>query len=377
MHCFELLTQNVPSNHTPVFFLYKKITEPNQTQAVQPRSTFLSETTPSRPLEIPARSECTIPVEVGGTIALACLARTCENGLMIGNCVVQPKNGIAPVKVVNNSNKIIKCNTLDLDLQPLSEFDILSFESNASVDRIERVLETIQTDHLNTEECDYLRDAIANYSECFHLKGDSLSFCDAVMHKLPVIPGTAPINVRPYRLPMSQREEIQKQIDKMLKENIIQPSKSAWNAPLLIVPKKSSDGTKKWRVVVDFRKINDVTISDSFPLPNITDILDQLGDSKYFSTLDLASGYHQVLMDPSDREKTAFSTGYNHYEWVRMPMGLKSASHTFQRLMNNVLTGLNGIDCFVYLDDLVIYANSLKDHYKNSQGCSTGFANII
>jgi len=95
---------------------------------------------------------------------------------------------------------------------------------------------------------------------------------------------------------------------------------SQWNAPLLIVPKKTdASGKQKLRIVVDFRKLNDLTIGNSFPLPNITDISDQLGNAKYFSTLDLASGYYQIPMYEEHRNKTAFSTPYDHYEFNRMP----------------------------------------------------------
>ncbi|KMQ92551.1 enzymatic polyprotein endonuclease reverse [Lasius niger] len=105
-------------------------------------------------------------------------------------------------------------------------------------------------------------------------------------------------------------------------------------------------------------------IGDSFPLPNITDIEDQLGNAKYFTTLDLASGYHQIPMAEHDKKKTAFSTPYGHYEFNRMPFGLKNAPATFQRLMNSVLTGIRGLRCLVYLDDIVIYGSSLEDHNK-------------
>lgn len=151
----------------------------------------------------------------------------------------------------------------------------------------------------------------------------------------------------------------------MLKNGIIRKSVSQWNAPLLIVPKKPDASEKqKLRVVIDFRKLNDLTVGDSFPLPNITDILDQLGNAKYFTTLDLALGYHQIEMKESDKCKTAFFTPYGHYEFNRMPFGLKNAPATFQRLMNAMLSGLQGIKCLVYLDDIVIFGASLMEHNK-------------
>jgi len=113
----------------------------------------------------------------------------------------------------------------------------------------------------------------------------------------------------------------------MLKQKIIRPSISQWNAPLLIVPKKTdASGKPKLRVVIDFRKLNNLTIGDSFSILNMTDILDQLGNAKYFTTLDLASGYHQIPMAERDKCKTAFSTPYGHYEFNRMPFGFRNAS---------------------------------------------------
>jgi hypothetical protein len=121
----------------------------------------------------------------------------------------------------------------------------------------------------------------------------------------------------------------------MLEDKIIQPSQSPWNFPFLIVPKKmDASGRRKYRICVDFRKLNDVTVGDSYPLPNIQDSLDKLVSARYFSALDCGSGYWQVPLADEDRAKTAFSTATGHYEYFRMPFGLKSAHSTFQRLMN-------------------------------------------
>lgn len=150
---------------------------------------------------------------------------------------------------------------------------------------------------------------------------------------------------------------------KLLSDGLIEGSSSPYNSPVWIVPKKAdTSGYKRWRMVIDYRCLNEKTIGDAYPLPNISDILDQLGSAKYFSVLDLALGFHQIPMAPKDAPKTAFSTPYGHYQFRRMPFGLKNAPATFQRLMDNVLSGLQGNELFVYMDDIVLYAKSLREH---------------
>lgn len=166
-----------------------------------------------------------------------------------------------------------------------------------------------------------------------------------------------PIHTKTYRYPEANKAEVNKQMAKMLEQDIIKHSNSPYSSPIWIVPKKlDSSGDRKWRIVIDYRKLNDVTLGVAYPLPNISDILDQFGQSKYFSSSDLASGFHQVKMYKDGAPKTAFSVPSGHYEFVRMPFGLRNSPATFQRLMDTVLSGLQGIDCFVYLDDIVIYA---------------------
>uniref|UniRef100_A0A6V7KDU1 RNA-directed DNA polymerase n=1 Tax=Bracon brevicornis TaxID=1563983 RepID=A0A6V7KDU1_9HYME len=164
-------------------------------------------------------------------------------------------------------------------------------------------------------------------------------------------------------MPHALKEEVEKQIESQLSSGIIKPSESPYNSPVWIIPKKpDSQGNKRWRIVIDYRKLNEKTVADAYPLPNITDILEQLGGSKYFSVFDLASGYHQIEMDPRDSHKTAFSTPKGHWEFNRMPFGLKNAPATFQRLMNSVLSGLQGSSMFVYLDDIIVFAKDLNEH---------------
>lgn len=152
----------------------------------------------------------------------------------------------------------------------------------------------------------------------------------------------------------------------MLDDGIIRPSSSPWSSPIWIVPKKrDASNIQKWRIVIDYRRLNEKTIEDRYPIPNITDILDKLGRSIYFTTLDLAAGFHQIEMHPNSIEKTAFNVNNGHYEFLRMPFGLRNSPSTFQRCMDNVLRGLQGNNCLVYMDDIIIYSSSLKEHIES------------
>jgi len=201
------------------------------------------------------------------------------------------------------------------------------------------------------------------------LDGQPLPCTTAIQNEIKVPVETAPVNIRPYRLPYAHRQIIIEQMKKLEDDNIIQPSESPWNAPLVVVPKKpDANGNPQFRVCVNFRQLNKLTIGDAFPIPRIDEILDQLGRSRYYSTLDLASGYPQVPIQPQDREKTGFSTDKGLLEFVCMPFGLCGAPSTFQRLINTALAGLNGIKAFVYLDDIIIYAADLPEHDESRLG---------
>lgn len=274
---------------------------------------------------------------------------------------------------INTTNKTIKLGRIQVKLEPLVKDNgeklvkinnLISNEesNNCSRDRLDKLKQTLRLDHLNNEERDSLVYLCKEYNHIFHLEGDKLSVTDTITHEIPTTSNES-INTKSYRYPEALKGEVNKQIDKLLEEGIIKPSSSPWNSPVWIVPKKlDASNERKWRLVIDFRKLNEISIGDVYPLPQISDILDQLGHSKYFTTLDLASGFFQIKLSPKDQAKTAFSVPLGHYEYTRMPFGLKNAPATFQRMMNNVLTGLQGIKCFVYLDDIVIYGSSLEDH---------------
>lgn len=169
-------------------------------------------------------------------------------------------------------------------------------------------LENIRLDHCNSEEKNALRKLCFEYRDIFYSTHIPLTFTNEVRHKIKLTDET-PIFTKTYRYPEIHKAEVKSQIQKMLDQGIIQNSVSPWSAPIWIVPKKlDASGMRKWRLVCDYRKLNDKSISDKYPLPNINDMLDKLGKSQYFTTLDLANGFHQIEMDQNDIQKTAFST---------------------------------------------------------------------
>jgi hypothetical protein len=285
-------------------------------------------------------------------------------GIYVASSLTTVRNGYAITSILNTNDRGVKISEPRLRLARIEGMTLDTGGPKPEKRyRGKEVLEKLRLGHLNSEEKKALEDTCLEFQDIFHLPGEQLTATNATKHSITVIPGTTPIHTRPYRLPEAQKAEIEKQVEMLVGEGIIEESSSPWNSPLLIVPKKAdASGEKKWRIVVDFRKLNEKTIGNAYPLPDITEILDQLGQSKYFSCIDMVMGYHQIELNPEDRDKTAFSTKHGHWAYKRMPFGLKTAPATFQSMMNSVLSGLTGSRCFVFLDDIVIYAKSLVEH---------------
>ncbi len=193
------------------------------------------------------------------------------------------------------------------------------------------------------------------------LPGEPLGSTTLTEHTIRVKPGTKPVYIPAYRLPHSQRNEVQKQVQEMLAQKVITESNSEWNSPIFIVPKK--DGS--FRPVIDFRKVNNVTEDDRYPLPVLKDILTSLGKGNIvFSTIDLLSGYWQVPLSADSQKITGFSTPNGHYHFLRMAFGLKGAPITFSRMMNQLFSGMIGNNLFVYLDDVICFNKTIEDHFE-------------
>ncbi|CAF0725133.1 unnamed protein product [Brachionus calyciflorus] len=211
---------------------------------------------------------------------------------------------------------------------------------------------------LSDKDYKLFRKSLSYVSDLFAYSINDLKSCNKGKHKIKLIQ-TEPIRLQPYRKSYAEREQIKQEIPEMLENGIIEPSTSPWASPVLIIPKK--DGTK--RFCVDYRKLNSITITENWPLPRIEDILDRLSGSIYFTTLDLKAGYWQIEMDEDSKEYTAFTTPDGHYQFMRMPFGLKNAPAQFSKLMHQIF----GVRVYVeiYLDDIIIHSKTAEDHVEH------------
>ena len=183
----------------------------------------------------------------------------------------------------------------------------------------------------------------------------------AVRHNIDLLQGSKPISKPPYRLSASEASEVERQLADYLQRGFIKPSSSPWASPILLVKKK--DGSM--RMCVDYRGLNAITIKNKYPLPRVDELFDQLKGARYFSKIDLRSGYHQVRVRTEDVPKTAFRTRFGHYEFLVMPFGLTNAPATFMTLMDSVLKPYLGKFVIVFLDDILIYSSSEEEHLEH------------
>nr|GFB41548.1 putative reverse transcriptase domain-containing protein [Tanacetum cinerariifolium] len=175
---------------------------------------------------------------------------------------------------------------------------------------------------------------------------------------IDLIHGAMPVAKSPYRLAPTEMQELANQLKKLQDKGFIRPSSSPWGAPVLFVKKK--DGS--FRMCIDYRELNKLTIKNRYPLPWIDDLFDQLQGSRYFSKIDLQSGYHQLRVRKEDIPKTAFRTRYGHFEFTVMPFGLTNAPAVFMDLMNRVYRLYLDKFVIVFIDDILIYSKSKKEH---------------
>ncbi|GFY15694.1 retrovirus-related Pol polyprotein from transposon opus [Trichonephila clavipes] len=289
-----------------------------------------------------------------------------EKNIATPSMVSTYRNGKSDVWVTNLQfrNQIIPRGMCIGQAEPLNEGHLCVIsDASGCLDDQQETSESrmncslMMSPELNDEQRNKLSELLRKFSGLFTKTDKSTAAKTNVKHRI-FTGDHAPINQRAYRVSPTERRIIHEEVQKMLDEGIVQPSESPWSSPVVLVRKK--DGS--WRFCVDYRKLNSVTKKDVYPLPRIDDTLDCLKGAKFFSSMDLRSGYWQIEIDEADREKTAFITPEGLYEFKVMPFGLCNAPATFERMMDNLLRNFKWTMCLCYLDDIIVFSETFEDH---------------
>lgn len=293
-----------------------------------------------------------------------------ETGLMVGRSLVDPSKWTVPVLVTNFS-------TENVTVGPFHEVALITpVAAIQSVDSAENIIQStgsvILPHHLQAlvdatspdldeVQRSQLSSVLGRYVHLFPTPGTTLTgHTDAVQHEINT-GRERPIRCAPRRMTATKIAAEEKCVKDMLAGGQIEHSDSPWSAPVVLVTKKDG-GT---RFCVDYRRLNNITVKDAYPLPRIDDTLDMLAGKQWFSTLDLASGYWQIALSDDARQKTAFATHSGLFQFRVMPFGLCNAPATFERLMDRVLQGLRWSRCLVYLDDIISFGQSFDSALDN------------
>ena len=285
--------------------------------------------------------------------------------------VTTVRKGRFPIQIVNNSNKIIRlrkgCIVGKISQIKRDEISIDSVDqwTNSHTKKSQQISdeEFIQQIKVSEEHKDEVGSILLKNRDVFAFSDNELGTTDLIEADIDT-GDHKPINVRPYRIPLGQRQVLSDTIDEMLESGIIRPSMSPWGFPVILVEKKADlHGVKpKPRVVVDLRRLNAINKGKVFPLPYLDDTISCLKDSTYFTSLDMRSGFHQIKLTETSAPKCSFSTFKGKYEYTVMPFGLNSAPAIFQKMATKLIQGLEEY-CIVYIDDILVHTKSTaEDH---------------
>lgn len=290
-------------------------------------------------------------------------------GILIGKTIINKSNPF--INIINLTNIPFNLNTSNISFEKLNNYKILSIKNiNNNNEKInDKKLQYIKNiiksqDNILPEAIDKLTGLCEKFQDIFYYDQEKLTVNNFYQAEIKLT-DNIPVYTRQHRIPFAQKPELDRQIDNLIKDGIVEESNSDYNSPVFLVPKHSIDGKPNFRLVVDFRSLNRKVISDTFPLPRMDDIFDRLGKARYFSVIDLKSGFHQVLLKEEFKHLTSFTTDKGSFQYKRLPYGLKTAPASFTRMMTYAFAKACPSRAFIYLDDIIIHGSSIKSHLEN------------
>lgn len=251
-------------------------------------------------LRVPRRCQFKCEVSIPDTTDRVVLPATLAPQVLLARAVVTPKDGKATILIVNASNREVVLHDFVPDTEPLSNYNIVKTKDAV---RWSALKKRLNLGHLTERERALVEPLCKKYRDIFFMEGDKLTTTKIAKQHIRVKPDTEPVYKKPFRNPVYQKQLIREHIEKLRKQKVVEPCVSPWNAPLVLVPKKSlgPDVKRQYRVCIDYRGLNAFIEQDRFPLPNIQDFLDQLNNARYFTCMDLSQGYFQVELDAKSR----------------------------------------------------------------------------
>ena len=337
---------------------------------------------------IPPETEMIVPGKVSGTHgenATGVLEGRPEfiekSGLVVARSVIDMSGKNVPIRVANfhKESRTMYANTFVAMCEPaeISQIQQVNYVSSRAcgtedtnksqeISDVLQELKDASEKNLNQTQRSKLKCFLLEHEKLFSKSEADVGHTDLIQHSIDT-GDHQPIKLPPYRIPLSKRIAAENEIKSMANRGIIEPSSSSWSSPIIMVTKP--DGSI--RFCCDYRKLNNITKKDSQPLPRIDDTLDALLGAKWFSTLDLKSGFWQVGVDNKDRPKTSFSIqGSGLWKFKVMPFGLCNSPATFERLMERVLSNLTWKKCLVYLDDIIVFSKTFDEHIEIERSIS-------
>jgi hypothetical protein len=341
---------------------------------------------------IPARSQVVLPAScpINATYSKIGLIEPipsllAKDKLVGAKCLVKVANKRCLFRIMNPNNVSVNlrpnqvigtwqslnsdCLVTDFDLteEDITSHSVNSFNCNPDDDvKCADILKDLGIDlsdsDISDEDKSTLQQFLASHRNTFAKDVSELGASTVHFHRIDT--GDAkPINQRFYRTSPALKKEIDRQIEDMLKNDIIEPSMSNWGSPVVLIKKRNGE----YRFAIDYRKINLVSKPISWPLPRLEDVFDTIGESKaqIFSVLDLRSGFWQIPLDPETKDRSAFTTHSGHYQFKKLPFGLRNAPMSFQMVMSEVLRGLNWKCSLVYIDDILCFSKDIPSHLKH------------